>query len=104
MFLAALFLDAAAASLSTSFDLRDLPAKKTGCSSQKGEAKGDIIVCARTGDPDKARLSGPYDERDGPPQAEFVLFGRVRARIHGDQANIGGFTTNRAMVTVTVPF
>ena len=104
MFLAALFLDAAAVSSSISFDLGDVVPHKTTCSSQGGEAKGDIIVCAKPGDPDKDRISGPYAEKEGPPQAEFGLFGRARAKIHAEQANVGGFTTNRAMVTVTVPF
>lgn len=104
MFLAALFLEAAAVSSSASFDLRDVVTDKAACSSQGAESKGDIVVCGKRGDPEKAHILGSYVENEEPAQAEFGLFGRVRGKINVEQGNVGGFTTNRAMVTVTVPF
>lgn len=102
MFLATLLLDSAVFSSSTSFDLRDVVAGNATCSSQGAASRDEIIVCAKRGDLENARVPGSYVEEEGLPQVEFGLFGRVRARIHGNQVNVGGFTTNRAMVTVTV--
>jgi len=104
MFLAALFLDSAVFSSSTSFDLRDITAGKTTCSSQGAASRDEIIVCAQSGDLAKVRVPRSFAEEEGPPQVEFGLFGRVRGKIHTERGDVGGFTSNRAMVTVTVPF
>jgi len=104
MFLAALFLEATIVSSSTSFDLRNVAKGKAACSSEGDESRGDIVVCANRGNHENTRIFESHDEEEGPPQAEFGLFGNVRAKIHTERANVGGFTSNRAMVTVTVPF
>jgi hypothetical protein len=101
MLLALIFLEATAVSPPMDFDLRDIPADKTGCSTREKAAKGDIIVCAQGRDED--RIFDPPTE-EGLPEAEFGLFGRVLGKIETQRANVGGFTSNRAMVTVTIPF
>ena len=62
-----------------------------------------IMVCARrpavTDIPIKAM---PLEETL--PKAEFKLFGKVRGKVSGEQGNVGPIPTNRAMVTMSVPF
>lgn len=102
MLLALISLEAAVASPPMTFDLRDIPAVKTGCSAGEHPVGGDIIVCAQRRHDDRV-VDLPAEE-DGLPKAEFGLIGRVRGKVGVQQGNVGGFTSNRAMVTVTMPF
>lgn len=104
MLLALISLEAAAVSPPTNFDLRDIPAVKTGCSAREHAAGDDIIVCAQTRGRDDDRVLDLPAEEDGLPKAEFGLIGRVRGKVGVLQGNVGGFTSNRAMITVTMPF
>lgn len=65
---------------------------------------GAIVVCARRRQPlPESLATGPY-AAELPPKAEFGLFGKVRANLHGDQDRIGGIPSNAAKVKITVPF
>jgi hypothetical protein len=85
------------------FDLARQPAAKPGCDAGSSAAGGDIVVCAKrhaaTDIPIKAL---PVEELL--PKAEFKLFGQVRGKISGERGNVGPIPTNRAMVTLSVPF
>lgn len=104
MLLALIFLEAAAVSPPMNFDLRDMATGKTGCSARENGAGGDIIVCAQGRGRDEDRVVESPAEEEGLPEVEFGLIGRVRGKVGAQQGNVGGFTSNRAMITVTMPF
>jgi hypothetical protein len=76
------------------FDLRTLPA-----SDRRAD---DIVVTARRRDERVRPL--PEVEESAIPTATTGLLGEARIGVVADQASVGGFTSNRAMVRVKVPF
>lgn len=100
MTLVALMLLQAGASLPPiAFDLAKL---KPGDACAAGTG-GEIVVCARRRAPDY-RVTGDTDAPDGMKRAEGRLFGQVHGSLHGEQNMVGGFPSNRMMVTLTLPF
>lgn len=70
-------------------------------------ANGDIVVCAREEADEQYRLrpladADRYDQK--PLRAETRVFGGGKLAAHTEGANVGGFTSNRAMVTLSFPF
>ena len=66
----------------------------------------EIVVCGHR-DSQKYRLRDPRFEtfEPKPLRAEIGIVGDVSASVHGDQVEFpGGVTSNRAMVTLKVPF
>jgi hypothetical protein len=63
-----------------------------------------IVICGRHGQSLPEPSATDNDVADLLPKAEFKLFGKVRAMVHGDQDKIGGFSSNAAKVKITVPF
>ena len=64
----------------------------------------EIVVCGRR-DPDKFRAKPlPPDYQEGPLRAETSLGGNVKGSVDVEQADVGGFPSNRAKVTIKVPF
>lgn len=82
------------------FDLARLKPRTDDCAAGTGT---DIVVCARRRAPSD-RIAGGADAPDGMKRAEFGLFGQARGSLHGERADVGGFPSNRMMVTIKIPF
>ena len=83
------------------FDLARLEASASSCA--PGGSGGEIVVCAGSGSHN--RLPPLADRADaGLPKAEIGLFGKVRGSVGVQQNGVGGFPSNRVMVTVKIPF
>jgi hypothetical protein len=85
------------------FDLAKIVSAQPRCSEAPAPAAADIVVCAKV----RAKIdlpAGGMPVQEALPKAEFGAIGKVRASIHGEQASVGGFVSNRAMVTATIPF
>jgi hypothetical protein len=70
-----------------------------------GHAGGEVVVCGRGDVQDRFRLRPAEDPRfaDRPVRAETSI-GNAKLRAHGEQGSVGGFTSPRAMVTLSWPF
>ncbi|CAN5213795.1 hypothetical protein BH09PSE3_BH09PSE3_02950 [soil metagenome] len=100
MLLYLLAAQVAASSPAMDFDLGKLAPPRPGCNAASG---GEIIVCAKRRVPTDVPMKAiPVEPLL--PKAEFKLFGQVRGKIAGEQGNVGPIPTNRAMVTMSVPF
>jgi hypothetical protein len=82
------------------FDLAKAVADKPACGTAPGS--GDIIVCA--GRKNERLTSLDTRETDVMPKADFGLFGQVRGKVQAEQADVGGFVSNRVKLTLKVPF
>lgn len=98
--LALMLLQAAAAAPLKSFDLAKLKARDD-CPVAQGD---QIVVCARRPSSTTDRVNSDAAIADAMPKAEMGLFGSVRGSLHGEREAVGGFPSNRLMVTVTAPF
>ncbi|MBU3076405.1 hypothetical protein [Sphingomonas quercus] len=67
-------------------------------------AEGDIIVCAHRREGFRIGAQDVANEEKSLPKADFRLFGQSRLKISGEQKGVGGFTSNRAMATIAIPF
>ena len=83
-----------------SFDLRTVKRASPQCANAVGG--GEIVVCGRVGTK-SYRLPSLASDRAGLPRAETTI-GGVRAEVGTEQADVGGFASNRVMVRVKVPF
>ncbi|MBC2779051.1 hypothetical protein [Parasphingopyxis marina] len=75
----------------------------TGCESGDGE----IVVCAQGDSADQFRIPRELrEERDAPPETGLVIpiTDDINANLHVESVGVGGFTSERAMVTFTLPF
>ncbi|SDC50726.1 hypothetical protein SAMN05444678_103224 [Sphingomonas sp. YR710] len=82
------------------FDLAKVVADGPACGTAPGG--GDIVVCAgRRHD----RLT-PLDPMatNVMPMADFGLVGQLRGKVQSEQADVGGFASNRVKLTLGVPF
>jgi hypothetical protein len=84
------------------FDLAKLLPTVAACQNVSSSAETEIVVCAKRRGKEVQMSVPPAEE--ALPKAEFKLFGKVRGKIAGEQGNVGGFVSNRAVVTMTVPF
>lgn len=94
------FAQAAAPLPAIDFDLAKAVAAKPVCGA--AGASGDIMVCARRHDDRLPSLDAT--PADIVPKADIGLFGQVRGKVQADQGNVGGFSSKKAKVTVTIPF
>ncbi|WP_420140419.1 hypothetical protein [Sphingomonas sp.] len=78
-------------------------AEERGCAA--GDNRGEVVVCGREDVQERYRLRIEADDRfvEKPVRAEADILGG-KASIHGEQAGIGGFVSNRAMLTIAWPF
>jgi hypothetical protein len=103
MLLLIVMAQAAVAQSAADFDLGKMVSSKRGCAGSDATSGGEIVVCAkRHAEPDAPISQMPVAELL--PKAEFKLFGKVRGKISGERGNVGPIPTNRAMVTMSVPF
>jgi hypothetical protein len=103
MMFSLLLAQAAASSPVLDFDLAKLAPTKPSCNAGAAPPGGEIVVCARK----NVETDIPVKDRPAElllPKAEFKLFGQVRGKVAGQQGNVGPIPTNRAMVTMSVPF
>lgn len=68
---------------------------------------GDVVVCGRV-DRDRFRLA-PLPDRyqrsaAALPKAEVPLLGRLKGAAETEQADVGGFPSNRVMLRLKLPF
>jgi hypothetical protein len=73
---------------------------------RKAQASGDVVVCGNRDAQERFRLR-PVEERgfaERPVRAEMTIPGGGKLKAHGQQGNVGGFTSPRAMVTLSWPF
>lgn len=95
---------AAAQTLSTApldFDLRAL-ANERSCSAVGGDT---IVVCGKQSMSDAQRLPAePERYVEKPLVAEAALPNGWKVNLHSDALRLPGATSNRAMVTLKVPF
>jgi hypothetical protein len=82
------------------FDLAKAVADKPACGTAPG--RGDIVVCAGR----KNERVTPLDPMatDVMPKADFGLVGQLRGKVQTEQADVGGFASNRVKLTLGVPF
>jgi len=72
----------------------------------KCESAGEeIVVCAKVDHPKNQRIDQRLDVAapEGLPPAE-VNFGDVKVGLRGEMGSVGGFTSPRVMLRVTIPF
>ena len=98
--LALILLQAATELPPIAFDLGKLKHRDDDCAGRTG---GEIVVCARRSAPSDRMVIAP-DAPERLPEAEMTLFGHVRGSLHTEPQTVGGFPSNRAMVTITIPF
>ena len=68
---------------------------------------GEIVVCGRADGDEEFRLRPLPDAdkyRDAPVRAEANVLGNGTLSVHNDAAGVGGFRSNRAMATLSLPF
>ncbi len=86
-----------------SIDARGLVERQRRDCAATGSAD-EIVVCGRR-DPNRYRAPPrPADYEEGPPRAETSLGGKVKGSIDVEQVEVGGIPSNRAKVTIKVPF
>jgi hypothetical protein len=78
-------------------------AEERGCAA--GNSRGEVVVCGREDAQERYRLRVEADDRfvEKPVRAEADILGG-KAAIRGEQAGIGGFISNRAMLSIAWPF
>jgi hypothetical protein len=84
------------------FDLRSYAG--TGACLRRGS--NDIIVCARRSEADRQRLPAKedrYPDELALPKAELGVGGGKTLGLRSEQADVGGFSSRRALVTLKVP-
>jgi len=82
------------------FDLAKLPHSEARCGQQ---TNGEILVCGSNADRHRLHaIEGDYAET--PVRASVGLGGGATLTAHADNALVGGFSSPRAMVTLSVPF
>ena len=87
-------------------DLTRLPGAPSRCEQQPAEPTDEVVVCGRKDQPYRLK---PLTERyaaDAPllPEAKVALPGVGTVTAHGEKGSVGNIPTNRAMVTLKVPF
>lgn len=95
-----MLIDAAASLPPIAFDLAKLRTAADACASPD---RGEIVVCARRRGPDD-RITAEPDPPEAMPRAETRLFGQLRGGVRAQQQTVGGFPSNRMMMTLTLPF
>jgi hypothetical protein len=70
------------------------------------QASGDVVVCGSRDAQERFRLRPLEDRRfaERPTRAEMDIPGGGKLKAHGQQGNVGGFSSPRAMVTLSWPF
>lgn len=77
------------------------PVASTSCKSDTG---GDeVVVCGGRDNPYRLRPLPPVSATASLPKAEMKI-GNAKAAVETEQAGVGGFTSNRAMVRLKLPF
>lgn len=74
------------------------------CETQKSN-DDEIVVCARRGDGfSPYRLNQPIPRRSEPPKAELQLADGLKVAAETENADVGGFPSNRVMVRFKIKF
>ena len=74
------------------------------CRAQKS-SDDEILVCARRdGELSPYRISRQPSRQSDVPKAELQIAGGVAASAEAESADVGGFTSNRAMVRLKIKF
>jgi hypothetical protein len=69
------------------------------------DAAGDVVVCGRRGDsPYRLKALPPAPDAPALPPAQVTLPGGGTVTAHGEKGSLGPIPTNRAMVTLKLPF
>ena len=64
----------------------------------------EVVVCGRSGGQSPYRIGPQAPTPPALPQAEVKLSEGVEAKLGAEQGEVGGFTTNRAMITLKIKF
>jgi hypothetical protein len=79
-------------------------AARQPCETQKSN-EGEIVVCAhRSGELGPYRIKPISPRQSGIPKAEVRLADGVHASAESEQADVGGFPSNRFMVRLKIKF
>jgi hypothetical protein len=74
------------------------------CEAQKSN-DDEIVVCGRKGEGfSPYRINQPTPRQSEPPKAELQLADGVRAAAETENADVGGFPSNRVMVRLKIKF
>ena len=65
---------------------------------------GDVVVCARTEQEYRLKPLADNPAVSAVPRARATLAGNVEAAADVEQASVGGFSSNRIMLRLTMPF
>ena len=68
---------------------------------------GEIVVCGRADGDEEFRLRPLPDAdkyRESPVRAQTNVLGDGTLGVHNEAVGVGGFRSNRAMVTLSLPF
>ncbi|WP_294392147.1 hypothetical protein [uncultured Sphingomonas sp.] len=78
--------------------------EQRGC--EEAARKDEVLVCGREDAQERYRLRADADDRfaQQPLRAEAKVFGNTTMKAHAKQANVGGISAPRAMVTLSWPF
>jgi hypothetical protein len=72
----------------------------------RDSGKADEVVVCGTNDPDRDRVKPIDGDRyaERPVRAETRIFGDGKINLHGETSDVGGTPSQRAMVTLSLPF
>ena len=66
--------------------------------------EGEVVVCGRRDRQDPYRIGPQQPTPPALPDAQFKISDNVGVTLRGDQGDVGGFTTNRAMISLKIKF
>lgn len=73
------------------------------CSSEPAE-NGDVVVCARSDQEYRLKRLAEIPAGSAVPRARATLAGDVEGAADVEQGSVGGFSSNRIMLRLTMPF
>jgi hypothetical protein len=75
------------------------------CEAQNSNDDDEIVVCGRRREGfSPYRINQPTPRQSEPPKAELQLADGVRAAAETENADVGGFPSNRVMVRLKIKF
>jgi hypothetical protein len=81
-----------------------VPAAAPRCRA-RASANDEIVVCARRADgPSPYRINQPPAAEEGLPKAQMQIARGVSAAAETEQADVGGFPSNRLLVRFKIKF
>lgn len=71
---------------------------------ERAKANEEVVVCAKRSGESPYRLKQPVQKERGPAKTQVQIGEGVAIAGETEQANVGGFTSNRAMLRLKIKF